>query len=42
MDTRDNLDVVGALHVDTVPWSILSLLPEGPALTREAALTATY
>lgn len=42
VDTRDNLDVVGALHVDTVPWSILSLLPEGPALTREAALTATY
>ncbi len=42
VDTRDNLDVVGALHVDRVPWSILSLLPEGPALTREAALTATY
>lgn len=42
VDTRDNLDVVGALHVDHVPWSILSLLPEGPALTREAALTATY
>lgn len=42
VDTRDTLDVVGALHVDEVPWSIISLLPEGAELTREAALTATY
>lgn len=40
--TRDILDVVGVAHVDEVPWSIISLLPEGPELSREAALTATY
>ena len=42
VDSRENLGIVGALHVDNVPWSIISLLPEGPELTREAALTATY
>lgn len=41
-DARETLDIVGAAHVDDVPWSIISLLPEGPELTREAALTATY
>ena len=42
VDTRENLDVVGAQHIEQVPWSLISLLPEGPELTREAALTATY
>lgn len=42
VDTKDTLDIVGAAHVDTVPWGIISLLPEGPGLTRDAALTATY
>lgn len=41
-DAKETLDIVGAAHVDSVPWSIISLLPEGPELTREAALTATY
>lgn len=41
-DTRETLDVVGAAHVDSVPWDIISLLPEGPELTRDSALTATY
>lgn len=39
---RATLDTVGALHVEEVPWEIIALLPEGDALTRDAALTATY
>lgn len=35
-------DTIGASIVDSVPWSIITLLPEGPELTRAAALTATY
>lgn len=38
----DTLGVIGALHVEQVPWPIIGLLPEGAELTREAALTATY
>lgn len=36
------LETVGAAHVERVPWEIISLLPEGAALTREQALSATY
>ncbi|MEX3504245.1 type VII secretion protein EccB [Corynebacterium sp. LK2510] len=36
------LEVIGAQHMDTVAWEILSLLPEGDVIEREAALTATY
>ena len=36
------LETVGVARMDTVPWGLLTLLPEGEALTREAALTATY
>lgn len=36
------LGVIGALHVEQVPWEIIGLLPEGAELTREAALRATY
>ncbi len=36
------LATVGAAHVERVPWEIVSLLPEGEELTRDAALTATY
>ena len=36
------LATVGAVHVERVPWEIVSLLPEGEELTRDAALTATY
>ena len=36
------LETVGVARIDTVPWGLLALLPEGEALTREAALTATY
>lgn len=36
------LETVGAVHVERVPWEIVSLLPEGEELTRAAALTATY
>lgn len=42
VEGKESLDVVGAQHVEEVPWSLLRLLPEGPELTREAALTATY
>lgn len=41
-EDKETLDIVGAARVDSAPWSIISLLPEGPELTREAALTATY
>lgn len=36
------LATVGAVHMERVPWEIVSLLPEGEELTRDAALTATY
>lgn len=39
---HDTLTIVGAHHVEEVPWEIVGLLPEGEELTREAALTATY
>ena len=39
---QDTLTIVGAHHVEEVPWEIVGLLPEGEELTREAALTATY
>lgn len=39
---KDTLATVGAEHVEQVPWEIISLLPEGAELSREAALTATY
>ncbi|QPK83569.1 type VII secretion protein EccB [Corynebacterium qintianiae] len=39
---RGALDVIGAEHIEHVPWEIISLLPEGPALTQLDALTATY
>ena len=38
----ETLATVGAVHVERVPWEIVSLLPEGEELTRAAALTATY
>ncbi|SDS48446.1 type VII secretion protein EccB [Corynebacterium timonense] len=41
-DSAATLEVLGAAHVETVPWEILSLLPEGSPLSRAAALTATY
>ncbi|WJY67359.1 type VII secretion protein EccB [Corynebacterium auris] len=39
---REALEMVGAVHEEKVPWEILSLLPAGSELSREAALTATY
>lgn len=39
---REVLDVIGAQHVEHAPWEIIRLLPEGPELTRDAAMTATY
>lgn len=38
----ETLSTVGAARVETVPWEIISLLPEGAELSREAALTAAY
>lgn len=38
----DTLRIVGAERTDEVRWEIVSLLPEGESLTRDAALTATY
>lgn len=40
VDDRAALETVGAAHVEKVPWAILALLPAGPDLTREVALTA--
>lgn len=40
--SKQLLDVIGAAHVDSVPWAIIRLLPAGPELNREAALQATY
>lgn len=37
-----SLNTIGAHRVEEVPWALLSLLPEGAELTRDAALTATY
>ena len=39
---KELLDIVGATHTETVPWAIVRLLPAGPELNRDAALTATY
>ncbi|WKD56886.1 ESX-1 secretion system protein eccB1 [Corynebacterium capitovis DSM 44611] len=39
---RDTLTVVGAVHVEEVPWEIIALLPEGEALSAKAAGTALY
>lgn len=36
------LEVVGVQRVDEVAWQIIALLPEGEALSRKSALTATY
>lgn len=36
------LDVVGADSRTDAPWEIISLLPEGSELSRDAAMTATY
>lgn len=36
------LDVLGARHVEHVPWEIVSLLPAGAELNQREALTATY
>lgn len=38
----DTLAAVGAAQTDEVPWTVLSLLPEGAELTREAALAPAY
>ncbi|WIM68130.1 type VII secretion protein EccB [Corynebacterium breve] len=38
----DTFQVLGVQRVDAVAWPLLRLLPEGPALTHDAALKATY
>ena len=39
---RETLEMIGVERIDEVAWPILALLPEGDALTREAALVPTY
>ena len=39
---EETLEIIGVQRVDEAAWSIVSLLPEGEALTRQSALTATY
>lgn len=41
-DGAAGLEVIGVEHVSQAPWQIVALLPEGPALTRDAALAVTY
>lgn len=38
----ETLAVIGAARTDEVRWELVSLLPEGEALTRDAALRALY
>lgn len=42
VSNQELLAVIGAAHTESVPWAIIRLLPAGPELNREAALTATY
>lgn len=42
VEGRDALTVLGARRVESAPWRILTLLPEGPKLSRGAAVRATY
>nr|VDG62364.1 Type VII secretion system protein eccB1 [Streptococcus thermophilus] len=42
VDQQDVLEMIGVAHMEKAPWAIVSLLPAGPDLTREGALTATY
>lgn len=42
VSNQELLSVIGAAHTENVPWAIIRLLPAGPELNREAALTATY
>ena len=39
---RETLQTIGAEHVETVPWELVALLPQGAELTQDAALKATY
>lgn len=42
VDQQAVLEMIGVAHMEKAPWAIIGLLPAGPDLTREAALTATY
>lgn len=37
---KATLDTVGAVHIERVPWALLRLLPAGPELTRDTAMSA--
>lgn len=39
---RETLQTIGAEHVETVPWELVALLPQGAELSQDAALKATY
>ncbi|EEI16093.1 type VII secretion protein EccB [Corynebacterium lipophiloflavum DSM 44291] len=38
----DVLDMIGAEHVEQVPWEIIALLPQADTLTQDGALISTY